>query len=92
MYQRVIDKTARINNGFQLSILCSHLFFPKFVKLLHREQAIQDVIYAEWEGRNFSTPSKLSIEREQRLHNLVSDYSNCDLLTVHIGYSDNDVF
>ena len=50
MHHRVIDKTARTNNAvegwhnaFQSSISCSHPSFPKFVKLLQREQGIQDV-------------------------------------------------
>ena len=88
MYYRVIDKITRTNNAvegwhnaFQSSISCSHPSFPKFVKLLQREQGIQDVKYAKWEGGNFPLPSKLSIKREQRLNNLVSEYSNRDLLT-----------
>ena len=95
MYHRVIDKTARTNNAvegwynaFQSSISCSHPSFPKFVKLL-REQWIKDVKYAKWEGGNFPLPSKLSIEREQRLYNLVSDYSNRDLLTYLRGIAHN---
>ena len=53
--------------------------FSEIRKLLQREQGIQDVKYAKWEGGNFHLPSKLSIERDQRLYNLVSDYSNRDL-------------
>ena len=43
----------------------------------------------KWEGGNFPLPSKLSIEREQRLYNLVSDYSNRDLLTYLRGIAHN---
>ena len=76
--------------AFESNISCSHPSFPKFVKLLQREQGIlQDVKYAKWEGGNFPLPSKLSIECKQRLYNLVSDYSNRDLLTYLKGIAHN---
>ena len=48
--------------------------------------------YAKWEGGNFPLPSKLRIEREERLYNLVSDYTNRDLLTYLRGIAHNFTF
>ena len=96
MHDRVINKTARTNNvvegwnnAFQSSISCSHPSFPKFVKLLHREQGIQDVNYAKWEGGNIHLSSKLSIGRDERIYNLVADYPNRDILIYLRGIAHN---
>ena len=51
------DSITLFNQSFMFSFQ-----FPKFVKLLQREQWIQDVKYAKWEGGNIPLPTKFSIQ------------------------------
>ena len=83
MYTRVLNQTARTNNSvegwhnaFQSGLSSPHPNFPKLMKHLQREQAIQDVNVAKWESGNIHLQSKSTKERNERLLNLVLDYDN----------------
>ena len=96
MHHRVINKSARTNNAvegwhnaFQSSVSCSHPSFTKLIKFLQREQGIQEVNFVKWEAGNYPQLSKGTLERNERIFNLVQDYPNRDTITFLRGIAHN---
>ena len=88
MYERVQGELARTNNvvegwhnAFQTSISCSHPTISKLFNVLQREQSIQEATLVKWEAGQRKLASKKSMERNESILALVSDYANRDTIT-----------
>ena len=87
MYQRVLQQLARTtnsvegwHNAFQTSIACSHPTIGKFLKALQREQSLQEAFVTKWEAGETRVHTKKTVERNERIRALVSDYENRETL------------
>ena len=87
MHQRVMDQMPRTNNSvegwhkaFRYGIGHPHPSFVKLLSFLQKEQSLQDAIYAKLEGGTIKKRSKLSVEREKRIYNMISNYDNRETL------------
>ena len=99
MHQRVMDQLPRTNNSvegwhnaFRHGIGHAHPSFVKLLSFLQKEQSLQDAIYAKWEGGTIKKRSKLSVEREKRIYNIVSNYDNRETLEYLRGLAYNMEF
>ena len=99
MYQRVKEHLARTtnnvegwHNAFQISIACSHPTICKLLKVLQREQLLQEAMLTKWEAGETRVHTKKEIERNKRIQALVSDYENRDTLTYLRGIAYNFSF
>ena len=95
MHTRVINRMARTNNSvegwhnaFNSGIGNPHPTFVKLIKDIQREQSLQETKYAKWEGGSNNT-SKMIIERDKRIYNIVVDYENRDTLEYLRGIAYN---
>ena len=96
MHTRVINRMARTNNSvevwhnaFNSGIGHLHPTFVKLVKYIQREQSLQEAKYAKWEGGSNNATSKMTIERDKRIYNIVVDYENRDTLEYLRGIAYN---
>ena len=96
MYQRVLQQLARTtnsvegwHNAFQTSIACSHPTIGKFLKALQREQSLQEAFVTKWEAGETRVHTKKTVERNERIRALVSDYENRETLTYLKGIAQN---
>ena len=83
MYERVRGELARTNNtvegwhnAFPSSITCSHPTLCILFNVLQREQSLQEATLVKWEAGVRKVQSKNSMERNARIHAIVSDYAN----------------
>ena len=89
MHQRVMDQMLRTNNSVEgwhnafrhsighTQVLSKSKFFAK--------RALQHATYAKWEGGTIKKRTKLSVEREKRIYNIVSNYDNRETLEYFEG-------
>ena len=99
MYQRVKEHLARTtnnvegwHNAFQTIIACSHPTICKLLKVLQREQSLQEAILTKWETGETRVHTKKEVDRNTRIQALVSDYENRDTLTYIRGIAYNLAF
>ena len=96
MHERVRSQLPRTNNAvegwhnaFQSGIACSHPSISKLLKFLQREQSLQEARLAKWEAGVTNFQNKKSIEHNERIKTLVSDYANRDTMTYLKGIAHN---
>ena len=96
MHERVRSQLARTNNAvegwhnaFQSGIACSHPSISKLLKFLQREQSLQEARLAKWGAGVTNFQNKKSIEHNERIKTLVSDYANRDTMTYLKGIAHN---
>ena len=76
----------QIKHIFSTSIFCQVL------KILQREQALQEAKIAKWEAGSVQAKSKKSVSRGEQLLHLVSDYYNRDPTSFLRGVNFNFEF
>ena len=97
MYQRVKEQLARTtnnvegwHNAFQTTIACSHPTISKLLKVLQREQSLQEAILTKWEAGETRVHTKKEwLIAIRAIQALVSDYENRDTLTYLRGIAYN---
>ena len=99
IYQRVKEQlTLTTNNvegwhnAFQTTIACSHPTICKSLKVLQREQSLQEAILTKLEAGDTRVHTKKEVDRNTRIQALVSDYENRDTLTYLRGIAYNFSF
>ena len=80
------------HNAFSHGIGHPHPSFVGLLCFLQKEQSLQEAIYAKWEGGSIKEHSKLSVEREKRIHNIVINYDNRETLEYLRGIAYNFEF
>ena len=73
MYQRVKEQLARTtnnvegwHNAFQTTIACGHPTICKLLKVLQREQSLQEAILTKWEAGETRVHTKKEVDRNSR--------------------------
>ena len=69
------------HNAFQTSIVCSQPIIGKFLKALQREQSLHEAFVTKWEAGERRVHTKKTVEHNERIRALVSDYENRETLT-----------
>ena len=77
------------HNAFRHGIGHPHPSFVKLLSFLQKEQSLQEAIYAKWEGGNIKKRSKLSIEQEERIYNIVINYDERETIDYLRGIAYN---
>ena len=82
MYERVQTHLTRTDNdvegwynAFQSSIACSHPSICRLLKVLQREQSLQEAKIAKCEAGVTYKQNRKCIERKKQVQTLVSDYA-----------------